>query len=405
MFRALTAAAVGCLSAGTYVQAQTVLTLEDTFAIARTQAGSVVVARARVAEAGASLVAANVRFRDNPVFEANAGPRTTANGHTIDLDVGLSQQFETGGQRSARVVVAQAGVDREEATAGDVLRTVLLDAGRAFLNGVGATERVRIAEDNAALSRQFLAATERRFSAGDVAAMAVNLARIDLARSTAQVRSAQADLLNAIATLRGLLRLPATTPLQFQGGFQLPEPAPLERLRLGLNVRPDLVALNADVRQAFGQAQLGRALRRSDLGLRIGYEREETNAKIQGGFTVTLPSFQRGQGTLAAGLARGTRARLELEVTRERAANDLDAAYADYEQRLGLSAAFASETLPSVLDNETLARRSYDAGELGLMDYLRIRRDAVDLRTAIVDRQLEAALSRLNLDFVSGVLR
>ena len=52
--------------------------------------------------------------------------------------------------------------------------------------------------------------------------------------------------------------------------------------------------------------------------------------------------------------------------------------------------------LPSVEDNETLARRSYDAGELGLLDYLTIRRDALQVRTAVIDRRLEAAQRRID---------
>jgi hypothetical protein len=42
---------------------------------------------------------------------------------------------------------------------------------------------------------------------------------------------------------------------------------------------------------------------------------------------------------------------------------------------------------------------------MNLMDFLLIRRDALDTRMAVIDKRLEAARSRLTVDFVAGVLR
>jgi cobalt-zinc-cadmium efflux system outer membrane protein len=405
MFRVLFAVVAACVGAGTYASAQTVLTFEDTIARAREQSGGVVVARARVAEAEAALRDASARIRQNPLLEAHIGPRATDSGRTTDVDVGFSQQFETGGQWLARIAAARAGIEREGAGASEVARGAIFEAATAFLTGVAAGERLQLAEESDTVARQLLAATERRYSAGDIAAIDVNLARIDSARSAATLRAARADLSSAVAALRALLRLPAGEPLELRGSLDLPAPAALEQLRSVLESRPDFAAISAEVREAEAQAQLGRALRRPDFGVRVGYEREAADTVVLGGLTVTLPTFQRGQGTLAAGLARSSRARLQLEVTRQRGTADLASAYAAYEQRAALSSSFANDTLPSIQDNETLARRSYEAGELGLMDYLLIRRDAIETRLAIIERRLETAHSRLTIDYIAGVLR
>jgi cobalt-zinc-cadmium efflux system outer membrane protein len=63
------------------------------------------------------------------------------------------------------------------------------------------------------------------------------------------------------------------------------------------------------------------------------------------------------------------------------------------------------DALPAVIDNESLAQRSYDAGEMSLMDMLLIRRDALDTRTAVIERRLDAARSRVAVDLAAGVLR
>src|SRR5262245_17466409 len=116
MFRVVVATVVASLGLAAHVRAQTILTLEETVARAREQAGSVAVARARVAETEAGLIDVSARFRDNPVVEGAEGPRFIGNGaRTTDMDFGLSQQFETGGQRRARIAGSQAAIDRQRA--------------------------------------------------------------------------------------------------------------------------------------------------------------------------------------------------------------------------------------------------------------------------------------------------
>ena len=61
--------------------------------------------------------------------------------------------------------------------------------------------------------------------------------------------------------------------------------------------------------------------------------------------------------------------------------------------------------LPSVLDNEALAARSYETGEIGLLELLLIRREAFEARASTIERNLEAALAAIDLELAAGVLR
>src|ERR1700752_172090 len=108
------------------VAAQSVsLSLEQALARAREQAPAVLIARARIEEARGRLSGASVRFRDNPIIDIASGPRMTEAGNLIDLDVGFSQVFETGGQRAARIAGAEAGIARETAAAEEARRLAL----------------------------------------------------------------------------------------------------------------------------------------------------------------------------------------------------------------------------------------------------------------------------------------
>jgi cobalt-zinc-cadmium efflux system outer membrane protein len=407
MFCAVRAIAAACLFAGVpgAAVAQTVLTLEETLARARDQAGAVVVSRARIAEAEASLLGASARLRDNPLMEAAAGPRSGGGTRSADLELGLSQHFETGGQRQARIAGARAGIERQRAEVQQTARNVAFDAASAFLDGIAATERLRVAEEADTVARELLNASERRYAFGDIAAIDLNLARIGAARSAANLVSARADLTAAAGVLRALLRLPIGEPIELRGSLDVAPLPPIDGLAAFIDQRPEFGVLEAEAREAEAQAQLGSALRSPDLGFRVAYKREEPDTILLGGLTVTFPVFQRGQGTLAAGQARANRARLEVETARQSASTELRTAYAVYEQRAALAADLQRNTIPSLADNETLGRRSYEAGEMNLMDFLLIRRDALDTRMAVIDKRLEAARSRLTVDFVAGVLR
>ena len=404
MFR-LVAIGAGCLVLAAPVHGQTGLTLEQTIARAREQAGAVAVARARVAEAEATLVDASARFRDNPVFEAAAGPRAGSGRRATDVEAGVSQQFETGGQRAARIAGARAAIDRQVAEVRQVARGVVFEAAAAFLDGVAALERLQIGEAADTVSREVLAVTERRYAVGDIAAIELNLARIDAARTSATLLAARGDLTAAVGALRALLRLPSVEPIELRGSLDVAPAAPLSQLEQAVEHRPEFEVLAADERDADAQVRLGRALRSPDLGFRVGYEREEADTVILGGFTVTLPAFQAGRGTEALGLARASRLRIEREMARDAAVSELRAAYAVYEQRAAAAAAFQRDSAPPLLDNEALGRRSYEAGEMNLMDYLLVRRDVLETRAAVIDRRLEAARSRLTVDYVAGVLQ
>ena len=61
--------------------------------------------------------------------------------------------------------------------------------------------------------------------------------------------------------------------------------------------------------------------------------------------------------------------------------------------------------LPSLDENEALARRSYEEGEIGLAELLLIRRETLEIRLAYVDRLVDAAIAGVEVEFRSGVLR
>lgn len=78
-------------------------------------------------------------------------------------------------------------------------------------------ERLRLAEESNKIADELFQRMNRRYQAGDVPILDVNLARNSFARARAEVRGAQASYVSAIGDLRILLGMSDEEPLEIVG--------------------------------------------------------------------------------------------------------------------------------------------------------------------------------------------
>jgi cobalt-zinc-cadmium efflux system outer membrane protein len=184
---------------------EAVLTLEAALARARVQNPAVASARGRIEEARGRLRGAST-LRDNPVLESAIGSRDQSS-TPADLDVGVSQTFELGGRRGARIAGAQAEVARAIASADDTVRIVLRQVTDGFFRAVHAEQRVKVARASEAYAAEVHRVAERRHAAGDIAILEVNVASSAQARARSEFLAAQASRAAVLGELRALLNL------------------------------------------------------------------------------------------------------------------------------------------------------------------------------------------------------
>ena len=381
------------------------LTLEEALERARAHAPAVLAARDAVDEARGRLVGASVLLRDNPELEGAAGARLLEDGTLLEGDFGLVQFFELGGQRGARTAGAQAGVAREIALAQDATRRVLRDTALAFFRLLYAEQRVRLATNGELITSEVLRVAERRYAAGDIAVLDVDLARAAAARARGDVQAQRAACEAPRAELRLLLGMDGSEPLTIRGSLNDRRHYELSQLVAGAPDRPDLHALAAEVHAADADIQLGRAARWPSVGVGARYERDDGNNVGLGNIVLRLPIFDRGQGVEAEALARRQRFAQGLEAGRRAADIEVRAAFAAYQYRERAVVELEANALPHLDENETLARRSYEAGELSLAELLAIRGEILQTRIDYADRLLEAAVAAVELEASAGVLK
>ena len=378
-----------------------VLTLESALARARTHAPAILSARARIEEARARVRGASL-LRDNPVVEGAIGRRD--DGLPANFDAGLSQTFELGGKRGARVAGAKAALAREIALSDDTARRVIREVAITFFTAVEATERVRLARVTETSAAEIARIAQRRHEQGDIPVLEVNVAQSALARARADAYAADAGRASAIGELRGLLGLDPLAPVAVEGRLNDRVEVQLEILLAATSERADVRALIADLAEAEADVRLGKGLTWPDVSPAVRYERDDGNHVLWGGLSLTLPLFNRGQEQRAVGAVRAERIRGEIAALKRAVQSEVAAAWEAYGFRLKAADALQA-TVAALDDNDVLARRSYEVGQIGLGELLLIRRETVEARAALLQRQVEAGQARVELQAKAGVIR
>jgi outer membrane protein, heavy metal efflux system len=395
--------AVVCLTAVTAAAQSRSMTLTDVLARAREHSPPIVSARLQLDEARARLAGASVRHQANPQLDVAVGNRNGPDTRFTDVELGFGQLFEPGSRRSARVAGANAAIAQSTANIEVVTRTVLRDAAAAYYRALHAAERIRLLTASFDLASSVHSIADRRFQAGDIAVLDVNLARASLARVRAEREQAEASKALALGELRQLLRLDSDVTVI--GSLVTSAPADVDTALQSSTQRPELRALEAGIQEADAELQLGTSLSKSEYGLGVRYSREEGDHIVLGGLTLTLPMFSKGQEQRAAGSARAARLRAELDATRARIQAEVRATYEAYSRRRAAVQVLEADAIPGLDENERLTTRSFEVGQLGLPDLLLIRREILETRFQYLDALLGAAMARTDLDASAGILR
>ena len=378
------------------------LTLEAALGSARDSNRLLQAARLLILEARGDLTGASVRLADNPEITGTAGPRLPGRplaDRTTDLEIGVEQRFETGGQRGFRVERAQAAVDAAAADAADVQRVVELAVARTFYEMLAGERRLALLEQNETLARELHEIATRRLDAGEGTPLEVNTARLRLADVERRAMRARAAHETGTVRLAALIGQSPATPLRLDG--DLPgdeEPPAVEALvAQALGSRPDLAAAAHHVDQAGAAVELADADARPDLALGAAYRREDGGSIVTAGLRVPLPVFDRNQGE--RGRARATHERLAAEqaLARLQAEAEVRQSLLAYEHARRALQLYDTDVIGALTESADLLQRAFEAGEVGLPEVLVVQRELLEGREGYLDATLGLALSRADV--------
>ena len=383
-----------------------VLTPEAVVELASAQNPDVLLARTRVTQAEGALTTARVRLPANPEVDVFLGSRSASGGgRSFEQEFSFLQRFEISGQRGHRVAAASAMVSqRTFDVAATALRAQTV-ALAAFYRAVHAQEIRRVAEEALGLAEEAVRAAQARYEAGETAILDVNVARVELARGRREQLAAVSRLEGALGELREVVALPPQEALRLEAPLQPGIVASVDALLSRLPERADIQSLRASLTQAEAELRLTRAARRPDLFGGIGFRREEGEPVTGARFGFSLPLFQRQTGAISTAAARVTETKTALDARQVAAEARLRAAHARYTAAVQAADAIVSSAVPLLGENEELGRESYQAGKIGLLELLVIRREGSAARREALDAQLEAVLAAIEVRGIAGAVR
>lgn len=373
---------------------------------ARADAPFVRTRAARLGEIEARRVDAEVYPRQNPVLEASAGPRFEATDpRSVVLAFGLAQAFELGAAPSARQRRVDAELAAAEATIEVETREGLRKTAVTFVRALWAESRVDLARQSEAMADQALVAVQKRKDAGDVSSLQINVAKAARARAAATTRELEGVREVELGTLRYLLGLTPGSAVDLRGSIADSVLPP--RAGDAAPVRPEIAALDAELRAARADEDLASALGAPTLTLGARYEFEDDRIHtVVGTLGITLPIFERGQGQSAEARSRADRKTVEKTLESQRIAHEAATRNGALARHVAAAEAFgALGGIDTMQRNVDLANRGFSAGEMSLTELLLYRRELVETETQHLDQLLELRLAEIEALAASGGLK
>jgi len=335
----------------------------------------------------------NLAFGTVGINSQTLGSGTLAN-KPVDSTVQLSQLIERGNKRELRGEAARLALDASRSDLADTLRRANVVLAGTYYDLVLAQERVRIADDNAALLAKTVAAAELRLKAGDVSPADLSRIRVDQLRAENDRRAAAAARDRARVNLAYVIGLDAEAR-----GLTATDPWPVVAeatpvdLRATVEARPDVRAAALRLQAAEKVRDLSRALRSRDVTVAVQYEHYPTQISNNTlGFGVSVPLFlnYNYEGEIRRGEVNLQAAIDGLERVRAQAGAEINAAWSDLASARDRVQRYDGGLLKEAQRAADAAEFAYRNGALGVIDLL-------DARRILASTRNDAATARADL--------
>lgn len=350
-----------------------------------------------VLSAAEGLRAAEARVRQAKEFpqpsltvDSDLQPRPLGFRGSGETYFGFSQTVEFPGKRSVRGKIAGRELD-EISSDSDLLKLDLsFQVKEAFYGLLLAEEKLKYAQQDLDLARDFLDKAEVKHSSGEIAEVEVLRARVEAAKAANALRVAQNERRLAAAGLNFLLARKTYDPLEIRGEMKRAfVPLDLETLeQLALTSRPELRRVQTSLAKDGLKKTQGYLSYLPDLELGIARHRITGEAKTWD-FTLSLPIplffWQPKTGAVAE--AEANRASLTQE-----AAHLKDAIALEVEE--AYLRALASREQIELLEQQVLKQAEevyavflfkFDQGEIGGIELIDARRSLNEARKEYAD--------------------
>jgi len=369
----------------------------------------------RALEASPAMKAAEarVRFEEGRLRQAGLypNPDLTLDANRFTQDFGPKETVLSFRQpipyHGKRGLERQEALERIEAARRDRQRErldLLLQVREAYYRIHFAGEVLRVEEEDLEATRAVRKAVDARVAAGDAAPFESLKASVEVSRADNGVSRARGELSAETASFNLLLGLRPDAPTTLTAPPLEQEPAgdlPALQAR-ALESQPEIQSREHAALAAGFAADRERLERRPDFSVGPNFGDEEGVRFVGLGASLKLPFWNRNQGNIAAAQARSDESRAEADAARLGVSRLVADSYGRYRTARAQKLLFEQGLLAEAEQLLDAARKAYEGGESGILEFLDARRTALAVREEYYRASLDAALAAVRLHRAVG---
>lgn len=326
---------------------------------------------------------------------------------SLETTAELRQRLEVGGQRAARVGVAQSEVALAERELLAARLDLVRDVRKALADAVAARRAVAIEADRVRLAQETLRTARERVQAGRDTVLGER--RAEVALSTAQLGRQRAERM-AELTLRVLATLLAADTVElsrtdrwFDQIGPVPDgagtPQPEEP-----SANPDFARWNDALQRAQAALELERRRAVPDvtLGLGVRRYRETSDTAMLLSLSVPLPVFDRNQGNIARAGAQLSQTEFSADNARRTIATSLGQARTQLVIAWREATGLRQTVVPAAEQAFGFARTGFQEGRFSFLEVLDAQRTLFEARGQLNEALREFHMRRAEADRLAG---
>lgn len=321
--------------------------------------------------------------------------------------VSVSQMFELGGKRGARLGVAGqdaqlAGLELERQR--NALRAEVIGAYQA---AVQAQEGLQLARQSLDLSERALRVVQGRVKAGSASPVEATRAQVQLSEVRLELGRAEQALTVTYQQLAAATGAPTATFSRVDGvGSEDPDLPSRTQLLERLEQTPDMRLAHVQIDQRDAALDLARTQRIPDLTVSVGSQYSETERERVNvvGVSLPIPLFDRNQGNVLAAARRADQARDQRNGAELRLRSEVIQALAQWRTAAQEVEDFDRSILPSAQQAVDVATRGFERGKFAFLDVLDAQRTLVAARLQYLQAQAQRSEARVRLERIFGDL-
>ena len=343
----------------------------------------------------------------NPELLVGAGPGRALTGPSnrgTEEGARLSQPLEWIPKRSARIRAAEHDVEAQTFERKDTALRVTAEVTSTFYDLLGAQRELALATQTLGAVERLAATARKRVEAGEAANFERVKAEVELQRASKEVERARSHVAQTRAALAGATGSDLGRDFEVLGEF--PE-SRADRsldnlLEIAMRQHPRILGSARTLTRRAALLDSVRASRVPDVSLFGSFEREIDRESYRLGLSVPIPLWSQRQGEIAEAAAVARRAEAEAQQARLELTKALTQTFEQYRIARGQIELFRKGLLRQAEEAVDIARKSYQVGEISLLELLDAQRVAFQTTREFYQAQVALAAALATLDRLAG---